>query len=106
MVNHKYKIIMQVVYKKDFIYFNFYEMQKEIAKNGNKKLESIEEIQEAVRLASDCTVVGYITAEKGREWKIRGYVEENIEIYVVSFRSCGHCYCLPCGMVVNFYSKF
>ena len=96
---------MQVVREKDFIYFNFYEMQEEIVKNGNKKLESIEEIQEAVRLAPDRTVVGYITAEKGREWKIRGYVEGNIEIYVVSFRSCSHCYCLPCGMVVNFYSN-
>ena len=96
---------MRMVHEKDFIYFKFNEMQEEIAKNGNKKLESIEEIQEAVRLVPDCTVIGYITAEKGREWKIRGYVEGSIEIYVVSFRSCNHCYCLPCGMVVNFYSN-
>ena len=96
---------MQLIREKDFIYFKFNEMQKEIAKNGNKKLESIEEIQENVKLVPDCTVIGYITAEKGREWKIRGYLEGNIEIYVVSFRSCNHCYCLPCGMVVNFYSN-
>ena len=55
---------MQMVYEKDFIYFKFDKMQEEIAKNENKKLESIEEIQEAVRLAPDRTVVGYITAEK------------------------------------------
>ena len=94
---------MQVEYEKDVMYFNFNKMREEIAKNGNRKLESIEEIQEAARLAPNRTVVGYITAEKGREWKIRGYVEGNIKIYVVSFRSCNHCYCLPCGMVVNFY---
>ena len=88
---------MEIIRENEDVRFNFYQMQEQITKYGDRKIESVEEIQEAIQEVPPFTVVGYITEEKGKEWKIQNYVVGIT--YIVSWVGNNYCYCLPGGTI-------
>ena len=89
---------MEITHEHEIVYFNFYQMQEQIAQHGGRKFEIVEEIKEAVKSIPNFNVVGYVTPEKIKEWKVRNYAVN--KTYVVSFLGNSYCYCLSCGMIV------